>query len=299
MLDNKSDVVEKKNSSKKNVVVIVLLILAICGLVFYICYDKGLIFSNKEETNDGNKTKEEVVEKQDVKETLALDDSRFYKIYDNLKNYTYLVNRENGYKSFSNDELGNISILGLVNSDVSMTGEKTQWGGDYYIFSASKCESELKSHFGKDVVFDKNSIVGKSYVTKVNIGEGSGMVIESYDSSKDTYKVRFGGLGGATGPAAKEITRKIVSAKLVNDVITVEEKAIYISVSGDYNTLNYTIYSDPQKTKVLDTKNYNVSDVNTKTISVDDYLNSASTITHSYKLDSTSGNYYFVSSKIN
>ena len=62
--------------------------------------------------------------------------------------------------------------------------------------------------------------------------------------------------------------------------------------------VKYTIYSDPEKKNILDIKEYTLEEAVNITISVDDYLDKAATITHKIKLDKNTNNYYFVSSVI-
>lgn len=288
---------DKKKKGKGSIITIIILIITIICLIGYILVDKDIIkLGNKEE----NKT----VEKSNVQKEkdIELDDSRFYAIYKQLESYTYDKNRSDGHKSFSDQELGLIAIgiSDLKESDFTNTGEVTEWGDSYYTFSGSKLINYLQKYFGSKVTLNKNSLVGQT-ITLANVNfNGSGMQIENYDSNTDTFKVRFGGVGGTSGPSAKLETRKIVSAKLTQDTITVEEKAIYTDITADnaYANINYKIYSNPSKINKIDEKTFNVDNIANESILVDSYLDKATTITHIFKLDEETNNWYFSSSNI-
>lgn len=299
---------EEKNlsSNKQNrglIALLVVLIIIIIAMGCFIAYDKGLIFSNdtdKKETgtnvNNNNQDQNITIEEKEI----ALNDSRFLPIYEELKEYTYKNNRENGYSSFTEYELATIAYTNLQQADFTATSEKTHYGDPYYTFKGNTALNYLKKYFGNNVSLNNNIMIGKSITINVNFN-GSGMTIVSYDNNTDTFKVKFAGVGG-TGPGSPNIIdRKITSAKIKNDVITVEEKAIYTKATynANHNEVVYSVYADPTMSKVLDSQLlFDVNTINNQSINIDKYINSASTITHTYKLDQNTGNYYFVSSVI-
>ncbi len=289
-----------KKKSSGSTVIIILLILLILGMIGYLLYDRGIILQNKtgEETERvEDSTKDEKQEEKE--ETLSLTDAKFITIYNALKNEIYEKDRENGYQSFTNAELASISVSGLQESDFVKTQETSQWGDFYYTLQADLLENHLKTYFGNGVTLEKNALVGNTYVlANVNLG-GSGMGIDSYDSNTNTFKVRFVGVGGSRGPQPNIVNRKINKATQKGDTITLEEKAIYIAQE---NYLTFHVYKDPAKTTLLETIAFPDSSITNGvidgSITVDNYLNQASTITQTYQLDKTTNQWYFVSSKI-
>ena len=82
---------EKKKSNIGLIITIIILILVILGLVGFIAYDKGLIFSN-------NNKKQETVEIDN-----ELDDIDYEEISEELEKYFYINNELDVYNSLSTD----------------------------------------------------------------------------------------------------------------------------------------------------------------------------------------------------
>ena len=127
-------------------------------------------------------------------------------------------------------------------------------------------------------------------------------MVKSYNSETDKFNAFCGGIGGARGPVPKIISRKITDINVAQDTIIVKEKAIYYNqVVNDDNSLTYYVYSDVNKKNLLYKKTCKVDELyspNKETVSINDYLNNASIITQTYKLNKETNSYYFVSSVI-
>lgn len=292
---------EKKN--KGLIIVIVILLLGLLCSIGYICYDKGVFGGNKENSNNKIETKAE--DKNSKSEKIALDDSRFYGIYNKLKAYAYTRNRSDGWQSFSDTDLLNIVAIELTEEDFTKTDEITDtgWGDYYYTLSNSTIIKYLSKYFGNSVKIEGFKLVNQTfgYATKMNFdNKGGGMVIVSY--SNDQYKVRFSGIGGGVvGPHPRMAERKIVSAVLENNQITVKEKVIYYDTESKgfgTNPITYNIYSDVEKKNKIDTKEYTEDNINDGVITIEDYLDKASTITYKFAYDKDTDRYYFKSSVI-
>ena len=287
---------------------IIILVLIIVGFAAYIAYDKGYIFKSKEnkeqstqvEKDNKDKNKIEKVEptSNEVKE-IDLDDSRFIGIYKKLEKYTYSMNRENGYKSFSDKDLATIAIKNFKEADFEKTSDKDKDNGyTYYKFKGDTIIKHLKNYFKSDVTINKEKLSDLFVATNVNF-EGSGMQIKSYDKDNDEYTVVFAGVGGTTGPSPKITKRKIISAEKREDgSIKVVEKAIYYTSNTFNDDMYFNIYSDPSNYYYIEGKHFKVSNVTHEKIDVNDYSDKASTITHIFKLDKETGDYYFDSSVI-
>ena len=287
---------KEENNNKKSVgfiVLIIVLILIIIGMGVYIAYDKGFIFSDQKVVEKGENSEGKDIEEKDI----PLDDSRFLGVYEKLSSYTYIQNKENGYNSFKDTELGHIAAKDLQETDFTKIGEVDQWGTFCYTLKGDILVKYLQKYFENSVTLNKAAFVNLTTITDVNFN-GNVMMVESYDSNSDEFKVRFGGMGGTTGPVPNIIKRKIVSAKEKGDIITIQEKAIYYDSTISDDKFYYSVYADPSMSELLDSKTYDGSTISNETISVDNYMDKASTITQTYKLNEKTGNYYFVSSVI-
>ena len=298
--------VKKKN--KVLLVFVILLSILVLGLIGYICYDKGLILS-KSEKKEENKI-EEVKETDDWKD-ISLDDSRFYSIYTTLKGFTYDRSRGAGYKDFNSIELASLAFgtADVNEDDFTIISTNEQTGVIKASFDASIVMKEINEIFNKNIMINYNSIKDLNFyvirsdyglIPSENFVTGCGGAIDSYDETSNKLTIDFiEGCGGTSGPSAKITERKIVSAKEKKDTIIVEEKAIYYDVyTSNANEIGYTIYSDNTKNDYLDSITSTEEEVSNITISVDSYMDKASTITHVYKLNPKNNKYYFVQSTI-
>lgn len=286
---------------KKVIIVIVLIVLGVLvgvggSYYYFVVRDNN---SNKSSNSDDSSEKVE-----EEREELSLTDTSFSNTLDALSRFTYEQSRENGYSSFSSFDLLQIVAKDLTDADFTYLGEQmiSGWNRKVYQLSYQTLIDKLKQYFSSDVEFDANTLVdsnGGAILPNVHFEEGSGMVISSYDSENGTYQVYFGGVGGTSGPSPQITARKVTEAYRLGDYVYVTERAIYYtSVSPDYTNFTYSIYSHPGKTDLIDTLNFNVEDIASQSISVDNYLDSAATISYVFSKDSESNNYVFSSSKI-
>lgn len=285
---------EKKN--KTPMIIIILLVFIILCLVGYICYDKG-VFGNKE-SSENHTEKADKIDNNKSEETspeeIALDDSRFIDIYNKLKSYTYWKNRSDGYQSFTDHELLQIIEKELKESDFVETTETTELGGYHYTLYTlenSIVINYLKKYFGNDVV-----VIGEK-LRNPSFAYNNGMDIVDYADGK--YKVRFSGIGGGVGGPLPKITeRKIISATIENNEIVVKEKAIYWGIPSEQEMITFDVYSDVNKKNKIDSKEYTEDNIANEIVTVEDYLDEASTITTKFAYDQDTNSYYFKSSVI-
>lgn len=291
---------EKKKNNVGVIVLIIILVLALLGTSSYIILDKFILKSNVEDKSE----KENVEEEQEQKEELSLTDSSFSRILDAVSDFTYTQNRENGYSSFSPNELLRVVAKDFTNNDFTYVGEQTISGINHKVYQLSyqTIINKLKQYFPSDISFEPTSITNSTSAASlpnVNFGEGSGMGILSYDGTTGTYQVYFGGIGGTTGPMPTINERKVTEAYRLGDSIYVKEKAIYYTSDIiDYTNYVYQIYSHPNQVGLLDTLTFTIDNITSQTISVDNYLDNAATISYVFTLDKETGNYVFSSSKI-
>ena len=292
---------EKKNNGFLigQTIIIILLIIVI------IIMATG-VFGKKENSNNNTENTNVTDSNQESKE-IALDDARFYSIYSRLRFWTYRNNRNDGWQSFTDSELLNIIIDELKESDFDKTEEKIsdQWGETYVIYTLSNniIINYLDKYFGNNVKIDGSKLVNPELSYDMGLfmdKNNSGMSIISYENGK--YKIKWVGTGHSGGASPKITETKIVSATIDNNEIIVKEKAIYYDVKAaplsEYPQI-YNIYSDVNKTNKIDSKEYsNPSEVSSGVITVDNYLDKASTITYKFAYDKDTNSYYFKSSVI-
>ena len=302
----------KERGNKGLIVITIILVVVLLAGGTFVAYDKGLIFKKKDNSSDNSEVKkddnnENIKEdnSEDNKsnngsvktENLSLNDSRFINLYNILENYTYEQNRT-GYQSFTAAEIAKIvgdnveyKVSDFVKTDVANKYEYLS--DEYYTINASLFENKALEIFGDNITFNKQNIVGSEvYVSVLN----NYIRFEEYVASNDTYIVGLFSSGALGYPHPILDLRKIESATLENNTITVKEKAIYVEKGDDI--YRYSIYGGPNKSNYIDTKVFNESNINNETISVNSYLDKASTITHVYKLNSKTGKYYFEKSVI-
>ena len=127
-----------------------------------------------------------------------------------------------------------------------------------------------------------------------------GLESKGYDESKGEITLEAQkACGGTIGPHPTIEVRKIVSAQEKDDEIVVKEKAIYYdsAYNDSAKVTYYHVYNDKNKLNIIES-NIEFREGDEKTITVDSYIDKASTITHTFKLNKDTGKYYFAGSKI-
>ena len=274
---------DNKDKTKLYIIVAVVL-LVILGLVVVLV-----------STNSGKKPggKEEPQEEVIKGKAINKDDVRFFPTYVQMKEYTYDKARPKGYDSFSGKEL-----MGIVSPDLNQADFVQE--GDIYTIEIEKVLMYLRLYFPSDVGIIAGDTVDPDhvYTTNMDFPEGKGMIITNYDVGK--FHVKFTGLPEKVETGAKVFPRTIDSAIITDDesMIVVKEKAIYYNVKEKDGKLIYTLYSDVDKKKKIDRKEYDAGSASGEVITIVNYLDDASTITHKFKYDKKTKTYLFVESKI-
>ena len=249
--------------------------------------------------------------KNDKGTDIALNDKRFYNIYESLLEYTYKDIRENGYKSFTNTELLQIAYRMLEPKDVKFS--YTEDDINYYSISCETVTNYLKDIFGNDVEFNCKRVSKESgydnydYDNSDLVGEGSVMEISSYNEAENLLIVRFGGRGDSYEKFPYNTSRKIIKATMYDDEIIVKEGAIYIEEkvvedTEDFQAYVY-LYDSPEKAVLINTflapydqtsedisKYYKILED-----AYDNYSEEGYTITHIFKKEKND-KYYFAGS---
>ena len=300
---------EEKRKGKSLVILVILLVVVILELVGYICYDKGIILSTSENKVNENQSFDEKTDSN--WEEISLNDSSFYQIYDELKNFTYDSSRGAGIEDFNNQELFMIAFSTAdYDNDAFTQTSVDSFGNLKGKIDLNKVHINLKRIFGKDYSLDYSKLIGYAAYSSINMYNlkldeyvlenfSCGFDVDSYNKNLNSLDITLvNGCGGTSGPSAKINARKIISAKKKDDIIVVEEKAIYYDSYYSENNVSYNIYADNTKQHYLGELSDSYDTIDTKEINVDSYLDKASTITHTFKLNKKTNKYYFVSSVI-
>lgn len=296
---------KKGGSVLKVILVIILLALFTVGGWF------GNEYYQKHITKTEKSSSEKALsndEKESWKD-LGTDISKVEDVHGVVKIYTQEKSRLDGGKSFYSSELLQIALSKLSAEDIVKTDEKLEANALGYspsIFTISKktIENKIKPYFNDNYKIDYDALLKQSLPYQIpydiSTGEGSGMTLISHDDNN--IKFTLSGIGGSTGPQAKVDDRKIESVSENGDLIKVVEKKIYAIPSyvqkSDGQYIEYFIYSDPLKKIYIGNLSARDNEIGSKTISVDDYKEYASTITSIYKKDKETGKYYFLSSEL-
>ena len=268
---------------------IIILMIAFTGMGFF-----GGVYYYK---NSLNKKSDEV-EKKDKKaedsewKDLGTDISKVKDIYEHISSYIYKINRVNGGNSFQQYELLSYSLKNINVKEMPLVGTD-EGGQSIYFVSKDAIDEKLKGVF-LDYKLDVNrDITGASMG---NIGEYR---IESYDKDKNGYNVKIIHTGAISGPQPTIVERKVVKVAEKDDFIKVEEKVIYISNYYDSysHSTYYSIFKLPDNSYLIGSVIVPEGDPSSYTISVDSYLDKASTLTSYYKKNND-GEYRFVKSEI-
>ena len=277
-------------------IVLSAIIIAILGIAF--CFDRGILDDHTRVESD----EEDIVTDKNSEVNLSLNNSKFYNIYKALKDKTYLNDREDSISSFSYEERMAIAAKDLRKSDFTRTkkvfNETDGHKNYFYTLTREKVIKILKKYFGKDSFIEGEDLVDDMtlYPLNVTYPEGSKMIITDFNSKSDEYEIRF---TGSKEPVDSWIeNRKVVSAKLKDNVITVEEKVIYYDKEEQKDKYIIRIYSDKDKTNLLEEITDAKNNIKKNKIKINKYLKDASTITHTYNYDEESRVYYFANSKI-
>ena len=225
-----------------------------------------------------------------MSQKIPLDDERFYKIYQKLQPYTYSKNRMNGIDSFTTSELTEIALTELNDGDFKFEEED---GINYYSVDKEKLDDNLKKYFGQEINVDYD--MNQSYLLpNTHFDDGSGFNFIRYDKDTNRYIGQFGGIGGLSFKPKLELS-KIFEAVIKDEIITIKEHVIYYkNISDPYdNNQIIDIYSDRNMQEKIDRKVYNSENIDEYTISVDDYLDKATTIITTFKKDKKTNTFYF------
>ncbi len=240
-MEEQNGVVTKK---KRNVttIVIILLIAVILGLVCYICYDKGVIFSNKKETTSSTNEKEKNNKQNEIEdESITFSDSELEKYV----NYISPISIEPSALLFDTD---------MVNSKNLSASDKIKYIGSYvYNKQTNSSDYQYSIISENDVKNAIEEVYGPNSYEKTTFNLGCGDY--TFNENDKNYYSKTG-CGG-------------ISTTFVSNVI-IDSKATKSKLEI---TTAYAFY-DEMTNKIY--KDYN------KSISLDEYTGGSTEETESY-----------------
>lgn len=286
---------KNKKKKKNNFSMIIVIIIAILfGLfVFFI---SNLLFGPKEAKTKSNDEKQ--------KTEISIKDNQIISLYNYV---TYGVNDERYNLFIKNKKVTQESISNLDKflyasqfitkddfKDETTKEDKTK----VYSLSTVRLKEAMENFFGSKVEYVSTSEVPITFNFEIE-QKNTGTL--AYDNKLGSYTISFiNKVNKNNNNFLKPYYTKLKSAfKDSSEDINIIENIIYVSYQKNENsTYNYKVYSDYEHTIVIDAKeNVSEKELQENKINIDDYQNTASTITYKFKED-TSGNYYFYSSKI-
>lgn len=235
--------------------------------------------------------------------TLDVEDEMVVSLYEmvtygirGVRSDKYIRERTVSIDDFSNYEKFYYALMYAEKDDFKDTS-KTDNGKKIYSISSDVIKKYMKSYFGDKITYSTESIIPMTFGFKID-GCNSGTL--SYDVDKDGFLITFN--SDKENVSSGEILpyyTKLDSASTKSDgSIELVEKIIYVNSSKEGEQYNISIYKDYDKTMLIESKTgITKAMLDSTPINVDDYYDSANTITYIFKKNS-GGNYYFYSSEI-
>ncbi len=180
---------EKKNNGGL-IAIIIVLVIALLGVCFYVAYDKGLIFNNKEEVEEKEGNDEEtnaLVETELTTSTTINELNNIIKMIDP----GCILYRQNIYRKvvLTHDDKMKITFESLVDNFVDLTAEEKQAKAYSESIEVKKINvSEVKAQYKK--------LFGEE---PTELGDYGHCPTYSYDSTNNVYYKVIGGCGGTCG----------------------------------------------------------------------------------------------------
>ena len=279
-MENQNETLTKKKGNKSKII-IVLLIVVVLGLVCYICYDKGIIFSNKEtsaDTNEKAKNNKQNATKNDKEESVEFSDRE-------LEEYVNYIS------PISYGPSASIYNTSYVNAKNLSSADKIEYIGSH-VFDKHTSTSDYRYEIisENDVKNEVEKIYGPNTYEKATFNLGCGDYILNENEGNYYSKT---GCGGTTDTSASNVVIDYKATKSKLEITTA-----YAIFSGSTKK----IYKDYNKSIPLDDNNYTGNDISEFESYMKEYVkNNKDRLYHIvYTFESNNGrNYYFKEFKNN
>lgn len=231
MVENTETVTENTVSIKepkkknKNIIYIIIIVLLIIGFGLYICYDKGIIFKKKSDSNKSSE-KDKKTDNKDDKGDIAPDKKD--------------DDKEDDVKPDDNTDKDNKTTVTYPKSQAKYKEGKTDNESIYeypnYTFTIKGSETDNEEDFYEIKIYNSNGkyiTTGLDYPDGVNYAlneDGSVTILGKYDESTESYDYERYDNNGNKIKNLKNYTK--IAALLDNYMIVVKDKHVLLQ---DYN----------------------------------------------------------------
>lgn len=268
-------------------IIIVVIVSILCGLiVFFVSY---AFFGPK-------KVKEEP--KVDTQVEITDENVQIlyrYVSYDYNDESKFLKEKQTSFDSFSNKDKFYYALQFATKNDF-LDMNKKENNLEVYSLSNLKVKGYMKRFFGENAVF-----ADETEFTHIFDFENKKQQAKfKYKESDEGYEVTFEDLKENQEKLVKPYYRQLTSAtKKADGSLIVNEKVIYTLVEETNKVYKVNIYKDYEHSNLIETRqNLSEEDLKTNPVTMDKYIDKATTISYTFKLNSDN-TYYFASSEIN
>lgn len=214
----------------------------------------------------------------------------------NERNDKFVTNSTVTLDTFNNTEKFYYALQFAQVEDFAATGRVDEKNRKIYHIASAKMKTYMQRYFGPNVSYQNNVTMSYPFTFRIN-GQNVGLL--SYSNIEDGFDTVFDGLEEDVNPTEVVLPYygQLVSAEKKPDGShELVEKVIYTTSEKVGESYQVSIYGDPAKTKLLDTKSVTVESLIMSPISVSDYLDDATEITYLFGLNGNT--LYFTSSQM-
>lgn len=268
-MEDQNELVTKKKGNG-TIIVIILLIITILGLVFYICYDKGILFNNKKETTSGTDEKENNNQIKIEDENVTFSNSE-------LEKYVNYISPTPSALLFDTD---------TVNSKSLSASDKIKYIGTL-VFSKHTSSSDYQYSIisENDVKNAVEEVYGPNSYEKTTFNIGCG------DYTLDENDKNYYSKSGCGSAISTRVSNVIIDYKATKSKLEITTAYAFFDITTK------KIYKDYNRSISLDDYTDNSTDSYLKNY-VESNKDKLSTIVYTFE-SSDGKNYYFAKLKNN
>lgn len=315
---------EKEQKKNKTLLIIIIVFALVIGLIVFLLFNG--IFNKKTKPVDNTPKSQK----------LLLTNSNVKILYDyvtysstGVRDDKFVTEDKTSLETFSNQEKFYYALQFANASDFSLTGDVDEEGEKEYLITSRKIKSYMERFFGSNVTYSNDEVIKyqfdftrndlpidvstlkyssklNGFVTTFKYKKGYEPKEEKKDDKIDDSKKEENDPKPVTPPEKEEeivlvqpfYTKLYAAYQDPDGTYRLEEKVIYTKLedNGD-DTYNVSIYADYANTKLLESKlNQTKESLLSNPISINKYIDKASTVTYYFKLNRNV--LYYDSSKI-
>lgn len=290
--ESEQSVSEKKQTQTIPIIIVIIISIVIGLLVFFV---SNSLFGKKEQQVTTPANLDVSLNNENV---IILYDYVTYGV-NNKRNEKFLKEKNVTIDSFSNEEKFYFALQFAEPEDFVATGELNEEQLKIYKISSTAVKKYMQRFFGNRITYSTSGTITYPFNFTIN---NKNVGVMTYSIEKDGFETVFTGLQEASQESklVEPYYTKLVKATRIgsDNSLELEEKVIFTDVQEIEGLYKVGIYRDYEKSSVIESKmNITKEQLEQKAISIDDYLNTAATITYKFKLNENN-EYYFDSSSI-